>query len=77
VAADRDLAQVSDEGELSSIVDQLVRDNPEVVDQYRAADDDKTRGNKVQALMGLGMKVTKGQANPKVLRDLIQARLDT
>ncbi|MET0275495.1 MAG: Asp-tRNA(Asn)/Glu-tRNA(Gln) amidotransferase subunit GatB [Acidimicrobiia bacterium] len=77
IVTGRGLAQVSDVGELGSIVDQLVRDNPEVVDQYRAADDDKTRGNKVQALMGLGMKVTKGQANPKVLRDLIQARLDT
>jgi aspartyl-tRNA(Asn)/glutamyl-tRNA(Gln) amidotransferase subunit B len=76
VVAERGLAQVSDEGELAAVVDGLVRDNPDVVEQYAAAADDKTRANKVQALMGQGMKVTKGQANPKLLRDLIQARLD-
>jgi aspartyl-tRNA(Asn)/glutamyl-tRNA(Gln) amidotransferase subunit B len=71
----RDLAQVSDESQLAAVVDALVAENPGLVDEYRAGDD-KIRNKKLQALMGLGMRATKGQANGQVLTRLIRERLE-
>nr|WP_211262342.1 Asp-tRNA(Asn)/Glu-tRNA(Gln) amidotransferase subunit GatB [Nitriliruptor alkaliphilus] len=70
IAADRGLQQVSDEGELRAICEQVVADNTGTVEQIRG-------GNQkaIGALVGQVMKATKGQADPRktneLLRDLI------
>jgi aspartyl-tRNA(Asn)/glutamyl-tRNA(Gln) amidotransferase subunit B len=76
VVEERGLLQVSDEGELGAVVDQVLAENADIVEEYRAADD-KGRAKKVGALMGKAMGVTKHQANPKLLRDLLEQRLRT
>jgi aspartyl-tRNA(Asn)/glutamyl-tRNA(Gln) amidotransferase subunit B len=52
----------------------VLADNADIVEEYRAADD-AGRAKKVGALMGKAMGATKGQANPKLLRDLLERRL--
>ena len=71
----RGLSQVSDEAELSAVIDQILADNPALVDEFKSGDD-KVRPKKVQAVMGLAMKATRGQANGPLLRELIQRRLE-
>ena len=71
VVAARGLAQVSDEGELASVLDGILAANPDVVEQYRASTDDKDRKKKRGFLMGEAMKQTKGQGNPKLLNQLL------
>src|SRR3989440_467593 len=74
VVEERGLAQVSDEGELASIVDEILAAHPDVVADYRAGDD-KARKKKRGFLMGEAMKATKGQGNPKLLNRLLDTRL--
>ncbi len=74
VVAERGLAQVSDTGELVAIVDAIIAANPGDVDEYRNGDD-KVRKKKRGFFMGEAMKATRGQGNPQVLNQLLDARL--
>src|SRR5918995_1654365 len=74
VVEERGLAQVSDESELASVVDEIIAAHPDVVADYRAGDD-KTRKKKRGFLMGEAMKATKGQGNPQLLNRLLDERL--
>jgi aspartyl-tRNA(Asn)/glutamyl-tRNA(Gln) amidotransferase subunit B len=74
VVEERGLAQVSDESELASVVDEILAAHPDVVSDYRAGDD-KARKKKRGFLMGEAMKATKGQGNPQLLNRLLDDRL--
>ena len=71
----RGLAQVSDVGELTAIVDAVFAANASTVDEYRASDDDKARQKKRQFLMGQVMRELKGKGNAQVLNQLLDDRL--
>jgi aspartyl-tRNA(Asn)/glutamyl-tRNA(Gln) amidotransferase subunit B len=68
------LAQVSDEGELAAVVEEILAANPTVVDDYRSGDD-KAKKKKRGFLMGEAMKATRGQGNPQLLNRLLDERL--
>ncbi len=74
VVEERGLAQVSDEGELASIVDEIVAGNPDVVAEYRAGDD-KARKKKRGFLFGEVMRATDRKANPQLVNRLLDDRL--
>ena len=64
------LKQISDTGELESIIDELIAKNTKQVEMYR--------GGKTTILgyfVGQVMKATKGQANPKVVNELLTKKL--
>ena len=66
----RGLRQVEDLAELAALVDAVVKDNPEQVAQFRAGKE------KVFAFfVGQLMKLTKGQADPQRLNELLRDRL--
>jgi aspartyl-tRNA(Asn)/glutamyl-tRNA(Gln) amidotransferase subunit B len=70
IAADRNLLQVSDEGEIAKIVEQVLNDNA------KAAEDVKNGEMKaVGFLVGQVMKLSRGKANPQLARELIKKRL--
>ncbi|HEX7521671.1 MAG TPA: Asp-tRNA(Asn)/Glu-tRNA(Gln) amidotransferase subunit GatB [Acidimicrobiia bacterium] len=75
VVEERGLAQVSDEGELGSVVDGILAANPDDVAAYRAGDD-KARKKKRGFLMGEAMKAMKGKGNPQLLNRLLDERLE-
>lgn len=62
--------QVSDRGELEAWVDAVLAEHPDAVDKVRA-DDDKP----LAFLVGQVMKRSKGQANPRVVAQLIPRRI--
>jgi aspartyl-tRNA(Asn)/glutamyl-tRNA(Gln) amidotransferase subunit B len=64
------IAQVSDEASLDGIVDRVLRANPKQVADYRAG-----REKVFGFFVGQVMKETKGQANPKMVNDLLLKRL--
>ena len=72
----RGLVQVSDTGELGAAIDALLAANPDDVAAYRAGDD-KARKKKRGFFMGELMKATKGQANPQVLNQLLDEKLQS
>jgi aspartyl-tRNA(Asn)/glutamyl-tRNA(Gln) amidotransferase subunit B len=67
VAEDRGLQQVSDEGELRTIVEQVVADNAGTVEDIRGGND-----KAIGALVGQVMKATKGQADPRKTNELLR-----
>jgi aspartyl-tRNA(Asn)/glutamyl-tRNA(Gln) amidotransferase subunit B len=76
IVEERGLAQVSDEGELASVIDTVIAANTETVESYRSGDE-KLRKKKRGFLMGEAMKATKGQGNPQLLNRLLDDRLST
>jgi len=70
----RGLQQVGDSGELESMVDQVIADNQAQVQQFLAADDTK-RKKLVGFFVGQIMKLSKGQANPQMVNQLLAKKL--
>ena len=70
----RGLRQVSDSDALERIVDDVVGANAAQVQQYREADDAK-RKKLLGFLVGQVMKLSKGQANPQMVNDLLAKKL--
>ena len=65
------LVQISDTGELDSILEQIITDHPGEVERFKGGDK-KLMG----FFMGQIMKATKGQANPKTASQLLQEKLN-
>ncbi len=74
VVSARGLAQVSDETELTRVVEQVLVDNADVVAEWRAGDAAE-RKKKRGFLMGQAVAATGRQGNPKVLGELLDQRL--
>jgi aspartyl-tRNA(Asn)/glutamyl-tRNA(Gln) amidotransferase subunit B len=64
------LVQVSDESSLSAIIDKVMSANPKQLDEYRSG---KTKV--LSFFVGQVMKETKGQANPKIVNELLRKKL--
>jgi len=69
-AAERELVQVSDAGELEGIVDAVLADNPAEVEEYKGG-----KSKLMAFFVGQIMKRTKGKANPALVNDLLQKKL--
>ena len=70
----RGLKQVSDSGALETLVNEVVANNPDQVAQYRAADEGKQK-KLLGFFVGQIMKASKGQANPKLVNELLNKAL--
>lgn len=70
IMEEEDLSNGQDQGELDSIIDQIVVDNPKQVEQYKAG-----KETVIQYFIGQVMKETKGQADPQELKDTLINKL--
>jgi aspartyl-tRNA(Asn)/glutamyl-tRNA(Gln) amidotransferase subunit B len=70
IIAERGLAQVSDESAITSLVDQVLADNPDKVSQYRSG---KTA--LFGFFVGQVVRASKGKANPQVVQKLLAEQL--
>lgn len=71
IVEERGMKQVSDTGALEAVIDQVLADNPDKVEAYK--------GGKTGLLgffVGQCMKATKGQGNPKLINQMLAARLN-
>ena len=64
------LWQMSDAGDLEDIVRHIVKENPKAVEDYK-----KGKEASLQFLVGQVMKESRGKANPKMVREIIQKLL--
>jgi aspartyl-tRNA(Asn)/glutamyl-tRNA(Gln) amidotransferase subunit B len=70
----RGLKQVSDSGELEAMVDEVIAANAAQVQQFLAADEAK-RKKLVGFFVGQIMKLSRGQANPQMVNQLLAKKL--
>ncbi len=71
IIQEKGLAQISDEHQLSSLVDDIIAANPEQVARYRAG-----KETLLGWFMGQVMRETRGKASHQVVRDLLQSKLE-
>jgi aspartyl-tRNA(Asn)/glutamyl-tRNA(Gln) amidotransferase subunit B len=71
IVEEKGLVQISDTSEIESIVERVITENPGPADSYR-------NGQKkaIGFLVGQVMKATKGQANPRLVNQTLQQKLD-
>ncbi|WP_138755192.1 Asp-tRNA(Asn)/Glu-tRNA(Gln) amidotransferase subunit GatB [Paenibacillus sinopodophylli] len=70
IVEEQGLVQISDEGAVLVIVDQIIEANPQSVEDYRAGKD-----KAIGFLVGQIMKASKGKANPALANKLLIERL--
>ncbi|HCU57910.1 MAG TPA: Asp-tRNA(Asn)/Glu-tRNA(Gln) amidotransferase GatCAB subunit B [Anaerolineaceae bacterium] len=70
IVAEEGLAQVSDDSALQQVIDKLLADNPDEVASYRGG-----KEGLFGWFMGQMMRETKGKADPKLSRELLQKAL--
>ncbi|MDH7500186.1 MAG: Asp-tRNA(Asn)/Glu-tRNA(Gln) amidotransferase GatCAB subunit B, partial [candidate division NC10 bacterium] len=70
VVQEKGLTQISDEGELSRLIQEVIAANPEPVADYQAG-----KEKSFTFLVGQVMKASRGKANPALVNKLLQERL--
>ena len=70
IIEEQGLVQISDTGELEKIVMQVIEEHPQAVTDFKAG-----KKKAIGALVGQIMKMTKGQANPQVVNQLLSQKL--
>jgi len=70
IMQDLGLEQIDDEAELEKVVNNIIINNPEQLEQYRAG-----KTNVLQFFVGLTMAATKGKANPKIVTEILKKLL--
>ena len=70
VIAEKNLAQVSDAGQLNAIIEEVVQENPKPVEDLRAGN-----AKTLMFLVGQVMRKTRGRANPQMVQDILRERL--
>ena len=71
IIEEKGLKQVSDAGSIEGLVDQVLADNQDKVAEYRGGKD-KLFG----FFVGQTMKLSGGQANPRMVNEVLRAKLD-
>ncbi len=71
VVEEQGLAQVSDTSYIEVIVDEILANNPDEVERYRSG-----KVNLFGFFVGQALKATKGKANPKLVTQILQDRLN-
>ena len=74
VIEERGLKQVSDSGAIEQMVDQVIADNPEQVENYRSAPEER-RPKMLGFFVGQVMKLSRGQANPQEVNRILLEKL--
>ena len=70
IVKEKGLTQTSDDSFIKNIVDEVIKNNPAVAEDFKRA-----KKNALQFLVGQGMKISKGKANPGVLQKLLKEKL--
>lgn len=70
IIEEKNLAQVSDEGELLKIIDEIVAKNQKSAEDYKNG-----KENALKFLIGQTMAATKGKANPQIVQKMLVDKL--
>lgn len=70
IIKEKGLVQISDEGQIEKIIDEVIADNPKVIEEYKSGKE-KVLG----FLVGQVMKKTKGKCNPQIANKFLKEKL--
>jgi aspartyl-tRNA(Asn)/glutamyl-tRNA(Gln) amidotransferase subunit B len=72
IIAEKNLAQISDSGSLNSVIEEVLKENPKSVADFKAG-----KANALMFLVGQVMRKSGGKANPKIVQELLRKRLES
>lgn len=72
IAKEHTLIQTNDSTELEALVEQIISEQTVAVEKFRAGEEQV-----IQFLVGQGMKLSKGSANPQMLRDIFIKKISS
>ncbi|MGE5578305.1 MAG: Asp-tRNA(Asn)/Glu-tRNA(Gln) amidotransferase subunit GatB [Syntrophothermus sp.] len=70
VVKEKGLVQISDEGEVARIIDQVLAENPQSVADFKAG-----KEKAITFLVGQVMRASKGKANPALVNEILRKKL--
>ena len=71
IVKEKGLVQITDNSEIEKIVEQVLAENPQSVEDYKAG-----KSNALKYLVGQSMRLSKGKANPQMINEMILSRLE-
>ena len=71
IVKEKGLVQITDNSEIENIVEEVLAENPQSVEDYKAG-----KSNALKYLVGQSMRLSKGKANPQMINEMILARLE-
>ena len=71
IISEQGIENITDDSEIRNVVKEIIANNPESVNDYKAGHD-----RAIKYLMGQVMKETKGKANPKMAMDILVEELN-
>lgn len=74
IVKEEGMIQVVDLGEIEGIVDQVLSENPKMVEDFKNSDEGR-KPRVLKGLIGQVMKLSKGKANPKIVTELMELKL--
>lgn len=74
IVKEEGMTQVVDLGEIEGIVDQVLNENPKMVEDFKNSDEGR-KPRVLKGLIGQVMKLSKGKANPKIVTELMESKL--
>jgi aspartyl-tRNA(Asn)/glutamyl-tRNA(Gln) amidotransferase subunit B len=72
VVQEKGLTQISDEGELASVIAEILTQHAEVVEQVRGG-----KEASFKFLVGQVMRATRGRANPEAVNRLLREKIES
>ena len=74
IVKEEGMIQVVDLGEIEGIVDQVLSENPKMVEDFKNSDEGR-KPRVLKGLIGQVMKLSKGKANHKIVTELMESKL--
>ena len=70
IVKEKGLVQITDQGEIEAMVDQVIEANPKSVEDFKSG-----KEKAIGFLVGQVMKLSKGKANPNMVNELLRKKL--
>lgn len=74
IVTEEKMAQVADDGAIEALVDEVLANNPKLIEDYKNSDEGR-KPRVLKGLIGQAMKLSKGKANPQMVTELITKKL--
>ncbi len=74
IVAEEKMAQVADDGAIEKLVDEVLANNPKLIEDYKNSDEGR-KPRVLKGLIGQAMKLSKGKANPQMVTELMTKKL--
>ncbi|MFC1546705.1 Asp-tRNA(Asn)/Glu-tRNA(Gln) amidotransferase subunit GatB [bacterium] len=70
IIKEKNLVQITDETAIISIIEEVIKENPKIVEQYKSG-----KEKAIMFLIGMVMKKSKGKANPQIVTKKLKEKL--